>query len=87
VRVGARRVRVLRSALDRYLGMISGASVPDQTLMSPEPRAQLISAIRSGRTALDSGRKTDFALALRALVDAAEIYVQTVDEATRLIGS
>jgi len=66
VRVGARRVRVLRSDLDRMLG--GGATAPapdDQTPTDPlwEIRERLDPALQKARDALAADRKSDLAAA------------------------
>jgi len=75
VRVGARRVRILRGDLDRFLAA-SGAMPPRDP--SERERAavarteKLAAALQSARTALAADRKTDMAIALHTLVAAAE---------------
>ena len=75
VRVGARRVRVLRSDLDRMLAGPATAPAGDhQTQPDPigEIRRRLDPAVQRARDALAVGRKSDLAAALSALADAAE---------------
>lgn len=82
VRVGERRVRVLRSDLDRLLA--EGATAPpaeDQTQADPlaEIRQRLDPAVQTARDALATGRKSDLAAALSALADAAEQAIASPD--------
>jgi len=82
VRVGPRRVRVLRSDLDRMLA--GGATAPapaDQTPTDPlgTVRQQLDPALQKARDALAAGRKRDLAAALSALADAAEAAIATLE--------
>ena len=82
MRVGARRVRVLRSDLDRLLA--GGATAPpadDQAQADPlgEIRRRLDPAVQAARDALAAGRKSDLAAALSALADAAEQAIASLD--------
>lgn len=75
VRVGARRVRVLRADLDRFLAATGATALPDP---SQDERAathrneELAAALQRARAALAADRKTDLAIALHVLVAAAE---------------
>jgi excisionase family DNA binding protein len=83
VRLGARRVRVLRSDLDRLLA--EGATAPAPADQAPtdslgEIRERLDLALQNARGALAAGRKSDLAAALSALVDAAEQAIATLEQ-------
>ena len=83
VRVGARRVRVLRSDLDRMLA--GGATAPaadEQTPTDPlrEVRQRLDPALQKARDALAADRKSDLAAALSALLEAAEQAIATLEQ-------
>lgn len=83
VRVGARRVRVLPSDLDRMLA--DGATAPpaaEQTPTDPlgEIRQRLDPALQKARDALAAGRKSDLAAALSALVETAEQTITTLEQ-------
>ena len=83
MRVGPRRVRVLRSDLDRMLA--GGATAPaaaEQTPTDPvqEIRQRLDPALQSARDALASDRKSDLAGALSALLETAEEAIATLEQ-------
>ena len=83
VRVGPRRVRVLRSELDRMLA--GGATAPpaaEQTPTDPlrEIRQRLDPALQRARGALAADRKSDLAAALSALLEAAEEAIDTLEQ-------
>ena len=83
VRVGARRVRVLRSDLDRILA--GGATAPvaeEQTSTDPlgEVRQRLDPVLKKARDALAADRKSDLAAALSALLEAAEDAIATLEQ-------
>jgi len=83
VRVGPRRVRVLRSDLDRMLA--GGATAPPadkQTPTDPLPeiRQRLDPALQKARDALAADRKSELAAALTALLDAAEDAIATLEQ-------
>jgi excisionase family DNA binding protein len=83
VRVGPRRVRVLRSELDRMLA--GGSTTPaaaEQTPTDPvrEIRQRLDPALQEARDALAADRKRDRARALSALLDAAEQAIATLEQ-------
>src|SRR5450755_1117859 len=73
VRLGARRVRVLRTDLDRFLAATGATALPDP---SQDERAavhrneELAAALQRARAALAADRKTDLAIALHTLVAA-----------------
>jgi excisionase family DNA binding protein len=75
VRVGPRRVRILRTDLDSFLAGTGATPLPDQ---SESERAaiqrteQLVAALQNARAALAADRKTDLAIALHTLIAAAE---------------
>ena len=84
VYVGPRRVRILRSDLDRLLA--GGATAPaadKQTTTDPlrEVRERLDPALQRARDALAADRKSDLAAALSALADAAEEAIATLGQA------
>jgi excisionase family DNA binding protein len=81
VRVGARRVRILRADLDAFLAATGATPSPD-----PSPRehpvaqsTQLAAALGGGRAALAADRKTDLAIALHTLIAAAEPLLSTAE--------
>ena len=83
VRVGPRRVRVLRSELDRMLA--GGATAPpaaEQTPTDPlrEIRQRLDPALQRARGALAADRKSDLAAALSALLEAAEEAIAILEQ-------
>jgi excisionase family DNA binding protein len=83
VRVGARRVRVLRSDLDRLLA--EGATAPageDQTQVDQggEIRRRLDPSLKRARDALATDRKSDLAAALSALLHAAEQAIAILEQ-------
>ena len=83
VRVGPRRVRVLRSDLDRMLA--GGATAPpaaEQTPTDPlrEIRQRLDPALQRARGALAAERKSDLAAALSALLEAAEGAIAILEQ-------
>ncbi|MFZ0975735.1 MAG: helix-turn-helix domain-containing protein [Solirubrobacteraceae bacterium] len=83
VRVGPRRVRVLRSDLDRMLaGGATAPAVAEQTPTDPvqEIRQRLDPALQSARDALASDRKRDLAGALSALLETAEEAIATLEQ-------
>jgi len=82
VHVGPRRVRILRSDLDRLLA--GGATAPaadEQTRTDPlrATRRRLDPALQRGRDALAADRKSDLAAALSALLDAVEEAIATLE--------
>ena len=84
VRVGARRVRVLRSDLDRVLA--EGATAPaveDRAGGDPvgEVRRRLDPAVQRARDALAGDRKSELAAALSALADGAEQAIAILERA------
>jgi excisionase family DNA binding protein len=84
VRVGARRVRVLRSDLDRVLAEgATAAAVEDRAGGDPvgEVRRRLDPAVQRARDALAGDRKSELAAALSALADAAEQAIAILEQA------
>ena len=82
VRVGARRVRVLRADFDRYLAagsMTAGDEQPQGAAFPVEARDRLAQALESARAALRAGRKADLAIALDALVKATDQVLPVLD--------
>ena len=80
---GPRRVRGLRSELDRMLA--GGATAPpaaEQTPTDPlrEIRQRLDPALQRARGALAADRKSDLAAALSALLEAAEEAIDTLEQ-------
>ena len=83
MRVGPRRVRVLRSELDRMLA--GGATAPapgEQTPTDPlrEIRQRLDPALQRARGALAADRKSDLAAALSVLLEVAEEAIATLEQ-------
>ncbi len=79
VRVGARRVRILRADLDSFL---AADATPLRRPSDSETAAihqteQLAAALQSARAALAADRKTDLAIALHTLIAAAEPLLDT----------
>lgn len=80
MRVGARRVRILRADLDNFLAATGATPLRDP---SESERAaiqrieQLAAALQSARAALAADRKTDLAIALHTLIAAAEPLLDT----------
>ena len=82
VRLGARRVRVLRSELERYVAAGATGSDESEPSVAPvatEARDQVDQALGAARDALRAGRKADLAVALDALVHATAQFVQAVE--------
>jgi excisionase family DNA binding protein len=80
VRVGARRVRILRADLDRFLAATGATPLrdPSETERAAIQRTeQLAAAPQSARAALAADRKTDLAIALHTLIAAAEPLLDT----------
>ena len=79
VRVGARRVRILRADLDSFLA--ADATPPrrpsDSETAAIHQTEQLAAALQSARAALAADRKTDLAIALHTLIAAAEPLLDT----------
>jgi excisionase family DNA binding protein len=74
-RVGARRVRILRSDLDEFLAATGATPLRDRSDSQPgavQQAEQLAAALRGARAALAADRKTDLAIALHTLIAAAE---------------
>jgi excisionase family DNA binding protein len=83
VRVGPRRVRVLRSELDRMLaGEATAPPAAEQTPTDPlrEIRQRLDPALQRARGALAADRKSDLAAALSALLKAAEEAIAALEQ-------
>ena len=80
VRVGARRVRILRADLDSFLAA-TGATAPRDPSASERAVSQeserLAAALKGARAALVADRKTDLAIALHTLILAAEPVLST----------
>jgi excisionase family DNA binding protein len=80
VRVGARRVRILRADLDSFLAA-TGATAPRDPSASERAVSQeserLAAALKGARAALAADRKTDLAIALHTLILAAEMVLST----------
>jgi hypothetical protein len=78
--LGARRVRVLRTDLDRFLAATGATALPDP---SQDERAavhrneELAAALQRARAALAADRKTDLAIALHTLVAAADPFLNS----------
>ena len=82
VYVGPRRVRILRSDLDRLLaGGATASAADEQTTTDPlrEARQRLDPALQRARDALAADRKSDLAAALSMMVDAVEDAIATLE--------
>ena len=80
VRVGARRVRILRTDLDSFLAATGATAPRDPSESEPAGRQeteQLAAALKTARAALAADRKTDLAIALHTLILAAEPVLST----------
>jgi excisionase family DNA binding protein len=80
VRVGARRVRIFRSDLDRFLaasGVMPLHDPPERERAAIQRTEQLAAALQAARAALAADRKTDLAIALHTLIAAAEPLLDT----------
>ena len=77
VRVGARRVRILRADLDSFLAGTGAAPLHDPSESAIQRTEQLAAALKSARAALAADRKTDLAIALHTLIAAAEPLLDT----------
>jgi len=78
VRVGARRVRILRADLDSFLAATGATAPRDPSESEPAGRQeteQLAAALKTARAALAADRKTDLAIALHTLILAAELVL------------
>jgi excisionase family DNA binding protein len=75
VRVGARRVRILRADLDSFLAATGATPLRDPSERERAAIKQtehLAAALQSARAALAADRKTDLAIALHTLIAATE---------------
>ena len=80
VRVGARRVRILRADLDRFLAATGATPLRDRSeteRAAIQRTEQLAAALQSARAALAADRKTDLAIALHTLIATAEPLLDT----------
>ena len=80
VRVGARRVRILREDLDSFLAATDATPLRDPSeneRAAIQQTEQLAAALQNARAALAADRNTDLAIALYTLIAAAEPLLDT----------